>query len=85
MILLGEISVSLYLVHSTVFEFYLRDWQIDHSATDYFGLVVCVAATVVLAFMIWAVIEVPCRTAAKQCLRKRPAFLSTPSVSKEQA
>ncbi len=85
MILLGEISFSIYLVHLTVFSFYWRHWQTDHTAPDYLGLAACVAATLALAFMIWAVIEVPSRSAAKRWLKRRSAFLSLPRVSEEQA
>lgn len=84
MIVLGEISFSIYLVHITVFRFYLRRWQIDDIGPDYLGLAVCVAVTLALAFMIWVVIEVPCRTAAKRWLKKRSAFQSSPTVSEEQ-
>ncbi len=85
LILLGEISFSIYLVHITVFAFYVRHWQINQSGPDYLGLAVCVAATLVVAFMIWFVIEVPCRAAVKRWLKKRSAFLSSSTVREEQA
>ena len=84
MIVLGDISFSVYLVHITVFTFYLRRWQIDDIGPDYLGLAICVAVTLALAFMIWVVVEVPCRTAAKRWLKKRSAFLSSPTVSEER-
>jgi peptidoglycan/LPS O-acetylase OafA/YrhL len=84
MVVMGEISYSVYLVHITVFAFYLRGRETDISP-DYLGLAVCVAATLVLAFIIWVVVEVPCRTAAKQWLKRRSVFLSSPTVSEEQA
>jgi peptidoglycan/LPS O-acetylase OafA/YrhL len=74
MILLGEISFSVYLVHWTVFIFYSKHWQSDNISPDYLGLVICVTATVTLAFMIWATIEVPCRAAAKRWLKKEACF-----------
>jgi len=84
MILLGEISFSVYLVHATVFGFYSRNWQIDHTSPDYLGLVICVAATLALAFMIWAVIEVPSRTAAKRWLKRNSAIPSPPTAIEER-
>ncbi len=85
LVLLGEISFSVYLVHLTVFNFYVRHWQIDHTAPDYLGLAVCVAATFALAFVIWVIVEAPCRGAAKRWLKNRPSFISPPSVSQEEA
>jgi peptidoglycan/LPS O-acetylase OafA/YrhL len=85
MIFLGEISFSVYLVHATVFGFYSKHWQIDKTSPDYLRYAICVAATLALAFMIWAFIEVPCRTVAKRWLRNGPEFLSYPLVSKERA
>jgi peptidoglycan/LPS O-acetylase OafA/YrhL len=69
MILLGEISFSIYLVHGTIFWFYWKHAQID-AAPDYWGLAICVATTLALAFMIWAFIEMPSRNAAKRWLKK---------------
>ena len=76
MIFLGEISFSIYLVHALIFSFYSAHWQSDRSAPDYLGLVMCVAATLALSSMIWAVIEVPSRTAAKRWLKKRSALIA---------
>jgi peptidoglycan/LPS O-acetylase OafA/YrhL len=84
MILLGEISFSIYLVHSTVFGFYLRHWRIDDTAPNYLGLVVCITATLALAFIICAIIEVPCRTAAKRWLQKRSPSQPAPIISNVQ-
>jgi peptidoglycan/LPS O-acetylase OafA/YrhL len=72
MILLGEISFSIYLVHTIVFSFYQKHWQLDQATPNYIGLAACVIATLALAFIIWIAIEVPCRTAAKQVLKTLP-------------
>jgi peptidoglycan/LPS O-acetylase OafA/YrhL len=69
MMLLGEISYSIYLVHVTVFEFYLRRWMVSGTGPDYFGFAGCVAVTLVIAFTIWVFIEAPCRAAVKRWLR----------------
>ena len=85
MILLGEMSFSVYLVHATVFEFYRRHWEVDHTAPDYPGLVICVGATLVLAFVIWAVVETPCRAAAKRWIKERSAFQVQPPIGEQPA
>ena len=71
MILLGEISYSIYLLHLTIFSFYVAHFETNQAAPDYLGLVICVAATLALAFVMWAAIEVPCRAAAKHWLKAR--------------
>jgi peptidoglycan/LPS O-acetylase OafA/YrhL len=83
MIFLGEISFSVYLVHSTIFGFYARHLQTDTTRPDYLGLAICVGATLALAFAIWVVVEVPCRSAVKRWLKNRPVFVSSPSISQE--
>ena len=85
LVLLGEISFSIYLVHLTIFDFYIRQRQIDHVGPDYLGLAVCLAATLALAFVIWVIVESPCRSAAKRWLKKSPAFMSPQSVGQEEA
>jgi peptidoglycan/LPS O-acetylase OafA/YrhL len=85
LILLGELSFSIYLVHSTIFTFYNAYWRTDYIKPDYLGLAVCVTATIALSFAIWAVIEAPVRITAKRWLRKRSAMLPQLTESKEQA
>ena len=68
MVLLREISFSVYLVHVTVFWFYLNYWQTSREV-DYCGFAICVAATLALSFLVWAAVEVPTLNAAKKWLR----------------
>lgn len=85
MVLLGEISFSVYLVHLTVFYFYLRHFQLEAGKPAYFGLAICIGVTLALAFAIWAIIEVPCRSAARRWLKvERKAFVPATSISQQE-
>lgn len=85
MILLGEISYSIYLLHQIVFFFYRAHFETNQVAPDYLGLAICVATTLALAFAMWAAIEVPCRAAAKHWLKDRslPTSMRRPSIASE--
>lgn len=69
MILLGEISFSVYLTHQTVFYYYVKRWP--SQSTDYTGFTICVLTTLLLSLCIWTMIEMPFRNAVKSWLNSR--------------
>lgn len=69
-IILGELSFSIYLLHLIVFKFYARHWMPSGVEPDYRGLALCILVTFVLSFLLWRLIEVPCRMWAKRRLSK---------------
>ena len=68
MVLLGEISYSVYLPHMVVFRLY-GEWYPNHVGPDYLGLVICITAILAFAYIMWSVIETQCRTAARRWSR----------------
>jgi peptidoglycan/LPS O-acetylase OafA/YrhL len=67
-VLLGELSYSIYLVHSGVYVVYVQHWMPAGSQPDYGGLLICLVVTLALSFVIWKFIETPARRAARQAL-----------------
>jgi len=68
MVLLGEISYSVYLLHMIVFRLY-GEWHPNHVGPDYLGLVICITATLAFAYIMWSMIETSCRNAARRWSR----------------
>jgi peptidoglycan/LPS O-acetylase OafA/YrhL len=68
MVLLGEISFSVYLIHQLSFKTYMRYVQphLSHWAA---GL--CIAITLVLSYAMWRYVERPARDYVKASLRLR--------------
>ena len=64
LILLGEISYSIYLIHQTTFRAYVTWFGPRPSGIVAFAA--CVAATVVLSLLVWRFVEVPCRGFVKR-------------------
>ena len=71
MVLLGDMSYSLYLVHNLVFYYYYVHLETDRAAADYIGLGISIAAMLAISFIMLTFIEAPCRAAAKRWLKKR--------------
>jgi peptidoglycan/LPS O-acetylase OafA/YrhL len=69
-VLLGELSYSVYLVHSTTYGFFARYWLLRGDGPDYGGWALCIAVTLVISFLIWKFIETPARRAAKRWTRR---------------
>ena len=65
LVLLGELSYSIYLVHMGVYAVYVRHWMPAGSKPDYAGLAICLVVTLALSFTIWKLIETPARRAAR--------------------
>jgi peptidoglycan/LPS O-acetylase OafA/YrhL len=62
-VILGEISYSVYLLNQIVYSTYVRQW---HSAgANYLDVAICVTVTLGLAYLLWRVVELPCRTWVK--------------------
>jgi peptidoglycan/LPS O-acetylase OafA/YrhL len=83
-VLLGEISYSVYIIHQLVYRTYARFWLQSGSDADYIGFVLCIITILVISFLMWIAIEVPCRTWVKKRLRLRTAELNSamaPAVS----
>jgi peptidoglycan/LPS O-acetylase OafA/YrhL len=70
-LLLGEISYSVYLLHAIVFRFYTKHWP--QPEPDYWGLVICVSLILVLSYVLWRAVELPCRQVVKKRLAQRPS------------
>ena len=62
-VLLGEISYSVYLLHQIVFRFYTKHWP--QTEPDYSGLAICVGLILILSYMLWKAVELPCRRGVK--------------------
>ena len=73
MVLLGELSYSVYLVHATVFSYYAQHLMASGNASDYAGLAVCVAISLGLAFLIWRLVETPARSMVKRLASRQAA------------
>jgi peptidoglycan/LPS O-acetylase OafA/YrhL len=76
MVLLGDMSYSIYLLHLTIFDYYYICCEVDHVAPDYAGVALSVAVILAMAFIILTFVEAPFRRAAKQWLRKKSKFTS---------
>src|SRR6185436_17691111 len=68
-IILGELSYSIYLVHQIAYRFYALHWLPAGNAPDYGGWALCLAATLLISYLIWRFIETPARLAAKRWAR----------------
>lgn len=82
-VLLGEISYSIYLVHQVVFGTYVVNFRPTGTAPDYLGLGLCLAVVLGLSYLCWRIVEVPCRTWAKNRLRERR--VARPALASSQA
>ena len=71
LVLLGELSYSIYLTHMGVFAVYTRYWMPAGSKPDYEGLAICLAVTLAMSFAIWRLIETPVRRAARRAVDGR--------------
>ena len=83
-VFLGEISYSIYLTHVLVFTVYVQYWMPAGTTPDYRGWVLCMAATLTSAFLIWSFIETPAREAVKNGIRRhasKQSLQQTASVS----
>ena len=69
--LLGEVSYSIYLVHFGVYVVYMQHWMPSGLQPDYPGLAICVAVTLALSFAIWKLIETPVRRATRRAVDAR--------------
>ena len=61
LVLLGEISYSIYLVHQTVFIFFHTRRQSFEMVPGWLALAWACALTLVISYLVWACIERPCR------------------------
>jgi peptidoglycan/LPS O-acetylase OafA/YrhL len=81
-VMLGELSYSVYLVHSTVYGVYASHWLPPGNVPDYRGWALCVAVTLVISYLIWKFIETPMRNVAKRWAQRdrqqEPAGLRAP-------
>jgi peptidoglycan/LPS O-acetylase OafA/YrhL len=67
-VLLGEVSYSIYLVHLGVYAVYVQHWMPAGLQPDYTGLAICLVVTLALSFAIWKLIETPARRAARRAV-----------------
>jgi peptidoglycan/LPS O-acetylase OafA/YrhL len=67
-VLLGEVSYSIYLVHFGVYVVYVGHWMPAGLQPDYAGLAICLVITLALSFAIWKLIEMPARRAVKRAV-----------------
>jgi peptidoglycan/LPS O-acetylase OafA/YrhL len=71
MVLFGELSYSVYLVHATVFSYYAQHLMPPGNASDYAGLAICIALSLGVAFLIWRLVETPVRYMVKRLVSRQ--------------
>jgi peptidoglycan/LPS O-acetylase OafA/YrhL len=68
-VVLGEMSYSLYLVHQIVYRIYYLYYERWSAETaDPLGFGLCVLISLVIAWLLWRLIEIPCRAWARNRL-----------------
>jgi peptidoglycan/LPS O-acetylase OafA/YrhL len=81
MVLLGEISFSLYLVHAPLRKWYLANYEPACYEPNLFAYVGWLALSLGLAYLNWRLVERPCRKLLIG-LWSRPATPPTPAVAR---
>jgi peptidoglycan/LPS O-acetylase OafA/YrhL len=74
LIKLGEMSYSIYLLHLTVFGWIRSTGWTSSQQADYPGLLLGLALTLGLSFIVWKYVEIPCRSTVKRWMG--PALLA---------
>jgi peptidoglycan/LPS O-acetylase OafA/YrhL len=66
LIILGEMSFSIYLLHLMVFVAYRLRISVDGTSPDYAGLIGCIVITLALSAILWKRVEIPSRLAIRR-------------------
>jgi peptidoglycan/LPS O-acetylase OafA/YrhL len=91
LVLLGELSYSIYLVHFGVYAVYVQHWMSAGLQPDYAGLAICLVVMLALSFCIWILIETPARRAARRAVDggwlgwHRSALVAEPAAAQPSA
>jgi peptidoglycan/LPS O-acetylase OafA/YrhL len=79
LVLLGEISYSVYLVHKILIRYYAMNVLVLAPLPEWLAYSLFWVATLLIAYLIWALVERPCRTFLRNFWLPRPAIAAAAS------
>jgi peptidoglycan/LPS O-acetylase OafA/YrhL len=79
LVLLGEISYSVYLVHKILIRYYAMNVLVLAPLPEWLTYILFWVATLLIAYLIWALVERPCRTFVRNFRLRRPAIATASS------